>query len=373
MAASKAINVQPESVPDRIKTPDTPVFMPSASDKVESLERRYKRRGLIPITLILICALAITAFYLMVLRQDDRNLSTPASPTLITINPSRTSAGFIHSAEPEITERTNTALPFTKSPIPESVISDPLNLSDPESVVTWVRYAIENENPVLFDQFIHTNEIIYVNYIEGGQMISVSNYINDLKERTSSKPVCLGTYLDEYYLQIWYSKWKPAWEMTELCYDGCSQLDPPWNSTTAAFFFEKDGSNYKLTKMYLNEPYKYFFQDNIPLTACDVGKSSIATVTPISSCPGSPPQRLRVGERGKVCTRADPVKLRTNPGRTSPVITKLPTGTLFNVIGGPECGGDNWSWWQIQTDNGQTGWIAEGGDDIDPYFLCPLP
>lgn len=91
-----------------------------------------------------------------------------------------------------------------------------------------------------------------------------------------------------------------------------------------------------------------------------------------SSCPGAPPQRMVVNRRGSVCTQRDTVRLRDQPARSASTIVFLPVGTQFTVLRGPSCA-DNWSWWQIQTDNGYSGWISEGGDNVDPYFICPLP
>jgi len=92
-----------------------------------------------------------------------------------------------------------------------------------------------------------------------------------------------------------------------------------------------------------------------------------------NSCPGAPQQRMVVNQRGYVCTQSDSVRLREGPARSANVLVQLLTGSQFEVIGGPSCA-DNWSWWQIQTDNGDTGWISEGGgDEVDPYFICPTP
>lgn len=95
-----------------------------------------------------------------------------------------------------------------------------------------------------------------------------------------------------------------------------------------------------------------------------------SSVSGAGSCPGAPPQRMTVNGRGYVCTQSDPVRLRASPSRAAGVLTELATGTQFTVIGGPSCS-DNWSWWQVQFDNGMIGWVAEGGDDVDPYFICP--
>ena len=75
---------------------------------------------------------------------------------------------------------------------------------------------------------------------------------------------------------------------------------------------------------------------------------------------------------GQVCTKSDPLRLRKSPGMNGEIIASIPTGTLFTVIGGPECAGGNWSWWKVHLPDGKIGWFAEGGDRIDPYFLCPV-
>jgi hypothetical protein len=92
---------------------------------------------------------------------------------------------------------------------------------------------------------------------------------------------------------------------------------------------------------------------------------------PVPSCPGAPAQRMTVHQSGYVCTRSEPVRLRVSPSRAADTLVELLPGTQFTVIGGPSCS-DNWSWWYVQSDDGATGWISEGGDDVDPYFICPL-
>lgn len=94
-------------------------------------------------------------------------------------------------------------------------------------------------------------------------------------------------------------------------------------------------------------------------------------ISAVSSCPGAPPQRIKVNQRGYVCTREDAVKLRGAPKRSGGEIMQLAPGARFTVIGGPSCA-DNWSWWNVRLDNGTLGWISEGGDQTDPYFICPL-
>jgi uncharacterized protein YgiM (DUF1202 family) len=91
-----------------------------------------------------------------------------------------------------------------------------------------------------------------------------------------------------------------------------------------------------------------------------------------TSCFGAPVQQVAVGERARVCTAKDKVNLRENPSKTAKAVTKLNPGVLMTVEDGPVCA-DNWSWWLVELDDGATGWIAEGGDATDAYFICPHP
>ncbi|MBI5935255.1 MAG: SH3 domain-containing protein [Chloroflexi bacterium] len=91
-----------------------------------------------------------------------------------------------------------------------------------------------------------------------------------------------------------------------------------------------------------------------------------------SSCPGAPPQRMLMNQRGYVCTQSDRIRLRNAPAKSASTIVYVNTGAQFTVIGGPSCS-DNWSWWNVRLDDGTTGWLAEGGDAVDPYFICPAP
>ena len=92
---------------------------------------------------------------------------------------------------------------------------------------------------------------------------------------------------------------------------------------------------------------------------------------PEASCPGAPPQRVRVGESARVCTAYEQVMVRAQPRRDSAVLTRLRPGRYVPVINGPVCA-NAFSWWLVRTDSGTVGWVAEGGDEIDPYFLCPV-
>ena len=88
-----------------------------------------------------------------------------------------------------------------------------------------------------------------------------------------------------------------------------------------------------------------------------------------ASCPGASQQRIRVGDRAQVCTAYDRLALRSQPQDNGSEITRLEPGEYINIVDGPACI-DGCTWWKVQTDSGAVGWVAEGGDDIDPYFVC---
>lgn len=100
------------------------------------------------------------------------------------------------------------------------------------------------------------------------------------------------------------------------------------------------------------------------------GVSSSSSGSSSNSCPGAPAQRLQVGDNAYVCTSVDTVALREGPGKSYAIKKRLVPGADLKVIGGPSCA-NNWSFWEVRTDSGYTGWMSEGGDSADPYFLCP--
>jgi hypothetical protein len=88
-------------------------------------------------------------------------------------------------------------------------------------------------------------------------------------------------------------------------------------------------------------------------------------------CPGAPRQRVMISEQASVCTKSDDLIVREEPDRDSKELTRIKPGTNFMIIDGPSCA-NNWSWWKVELDSGLGGWVAEGGDNIDPYFICPV-
>jgi hypothetical protein len=74
-------------------------------------------------------------------------------------------------------------------------------------------------------------------------------------------------------------------------------------------------------------------------------------------CPGFQASRLSVGRNGRV-TPGLPNRLRTAASTGSQVLTFIPAGATFSVVGGPICS-ENAAWWRVSY-AGYTGWTMEG-------------
>jgi predicted outer membrane repeat protein len=83
------------------------------------------------------------------------------------------------------------------------------------------------------------------------------------------------------------------------------------------------------------------------------------------------PARLQLGLRARVAfTDGTASRLRAEPNTQATEVTLMPEGTEFNLIGGPMCA-NSYRWWQLQLDDGTTGWAAEASNT--DYFIEPLP
>lgn len=86
-------------------------------------------------------------------------------------------------------------------------------------------------------------------------------------------------------------------------------------------------------------------------------------------CPNTPATRMAVGGRGQVAfTDGQPLRVRSTPNGA--FLLEMPEGTQFAVIGGPDCTGGRYTWYQIQMLDGTIGWSAEG--DLEGYFMEPI-
>lgn len=92
----------------------------------------------------------------------------------------------------------------------------------------------------------------------------------------------------------------------------------------------------------------------------------------------------------KVCTWSDNLIIRDEPGPNGSEMFRMAPGTRLVVIGEPTCS-DNSSWWQVEVPGGilvrrgsfdaplyqletdTIGWLREGSDAIDRYYICSIP
>ena len=98
-----------------------------------------------------------------------------------------------------------------------------------------------------------------------------------------------------------------------------------------------------------------------------------ATPTPIptagpNDCAGSPsPTRLSIGMTARVGLGGVPNRIRAEPDPSGQMITQVPPGNLFRVVGGPVCDTTEFlRWWEVVYQE-TTGWMAEGVGDR--YFV----
>lgn len=100
----------------------------------------------------------------------------------------------------------------------------------------------------------------------------------------------------------------------------------------------------------------------------------VVTTAPVEEnvCVNAPQKRLSVGMNAIVCTAGETIILRSGPRRSASTIGHLVPGTRLVVIGEAICDETSqWWYWEVRTDGSLTGWVSEGGDEVDPYFVCP--
>jgi photosystem II stability/assembly factor-like uncharacterized protein len=102
-----------------------------------------------------------------------------------------------------------------------------------------------------------------------------------------------------------------------------------------------------------------------------IGQALGRPAGPVVLCPDVPPSRVAEGFLTRVTyTDGSSLAIRTEAGlSTGERIDYLPEGTRMTILDGPVCA-DDFAWWQVETADGLTGWVAEG--DWEAYFLEPL-
>ena len=94
-----------------------------------------------------------------------------------------------------------------------------------------------------------------------------------------------------------------------------------------------------------------------------------AAATPATSPSAPPSDTIGVGGYVRVSAAAG-LSFREDPSTGGTLIQVLDSGSILEVVGGPE-EADGYTWWQLRRDDGKEGWSAAGsGEDV---FLEPVP
>ena len=261
----------------------------------------------------------------------------------------------------------------TVAPTSTSIPAPTLNTSDIQSVLTWFLFGLQHQEMSQIMELIPADGVRYANYLEGIQFVSPEDFVAQLNQRLGSDVQCdeIVYYQPMGFWQIWTSNWTPEWEITELCYIECAEMDPVWKSARAGFFFKQINSEWQLDINYLNTMDKYFFGDSYQSFACPSDSLQLEIdLTSAWTCPGSPPPRLEIS--GYAYVSNDPPlsnRVRSQPGISYPVVGQIKPGGEMEILDGPTCV-DNWTWWKVrELSTNLTGWTVEG--DGSQYWLIP--
>jgi hypothetical protein len=87
--------------------------------------------------------------------------------------------------------------------------------------------------------------------------------------------------------------------------------------------------------------------------------TSTATLTATATATHTPVPVVMAGTTVEVSgTGTDQLRIRVAPGLTQETVATLEDGTRIRVTDGPEAS-DGYNWWQVKTEEGQEGWVAE--------------
>jgi uncharacterized protein YgiM (DUF1202 family)/predicted secreted protein len=101
----------------------------------------------------------------------------------------------------------------------------------------------------------------------------------------------------------------------------------------------------------------------IPPTATPVPPAATTPPTPVATAtptrtptrtPTLPPGVFAIGETVRT---TDVVNLRASASTTGTILSQLPSGTVLTIVGGPTTA-SGYTWWQVRTTAGTTGWVA---------------
>lgn len=241
--------------------------------------------------------------------------------------------------------------------------------ADPNYVYSQVKETIKHRDVSYLKPFVYYPLEINSSSLEACSLFEgwEAPPLEAIEDHIGNNLKCLGIQYEANKLAIYYSGWDPDW------------IDCSTNRATdiAGFLFLRSSPDeaFKFRRIQSStmETANLMCCGRVGVWPYNLIPCDVDIIPDINQriCPGAPPQRLRIGQKGAVCTKSDAVTLRDAPGKDQKRITALAPGTEFTVVSGPYCAGDNWSWYYINV-GGMQGYISEGGDSIDEYFLCPL-
>lgn len=86
-------------------------------------------------------------------------------------------------------------------------------------------------------------------------------------------------------------------------------------------------------------------------------------------CEGAPVPKLRVDSQAVITATTGPRSLRLRSAPNGTILDSLPSGSIVQIARGPIC--DRGAmWWGVETESGESGWVAEAVTPED-YLLLP--
>lgn len=97
-----------------------------------------------------------------------------------------------------------------------------------------------------------------------------------------------------------------------------------------------------------------------------VNASNFADLNPPPTSPPVPPPSagLQIGGQASIfTTEGDRANMRSGAGTEFAIVSRLANNTIVTVLDGPVASG-GFTWWQVQVDQGSSGWVVESADGV---------
>ena len=226
-------------------------------------------------------------------------------------------------------------------PTGQVIEPQPLDLSDPDSIVFWLAYDLATGSTEHFNQIIVDGSLLYGTGLAGGrEPVSKADFMAELNQRITSRPACAGyTSQDrEISIMLWTTGWSPAWV-----------ANGPASSDEIVFSFNLIQGQIFTTAYFTPSSAILEVVDHLP--CFDFGQTAPAGDSSVNSA-----------SFARITGEVVEVNLRQSPGYVNKndyldVVAKIPAGALVEIIGGPQPQ-DGLNWWYVSW-NGYAGWLAD--------------